>query len=123
MGALEKVCNGRSGTTRLTQIVTAEALQETQTSVPQPHIVNYRCYGGNENHILKAIQNNDLIAFIAQTIAACQNLNFGDTGVIQNLFKMLTMDYPNVQCMINNETNELLSYKQWLEVYNETNKD
>ena len=82
-------------------------------AIPQPHLSYYNCYGGNKTHMTLAIKNNDIIGFIAQLIASCQNLNFGDTTVMNRFFKDLLSYGVNSKCIINNETNESISFKEY----------
>ena len=109
---------------RLSNIVspTSQNLSFTD-SVPQPHLIHYKCFGGNETHILKNLQNNDIIGFIAQIIASCQNINFGDQVVTEHFLKDITDYYSNTKCIIDTETNEQISYNEWQKrrFSNETN--
>ena len=67
-------------------------------ALPQPHLVYHNCFGGNETHILKAAQNKDYIGVIAQGIAACQNINFGDQTVCTRFLSDITNYSPTAFC-------------------------
>lgn len=91
-------------------------------ALPQPHLVHHNCFGGNETHILKAAQNKDYIGIIAQGIAACQNLNFGDQAVCTRFLTDITRNFPNTKFILDEETNEYLTYNEWKQRRsNETN--
>lgn len=91
-------------------------------AIPQPHLVHYNCFGGNETHILKAAQNKDYIGVIAQGIAACQNLNFGDTSVCSSFLNDITRNCTNAKFILDEETNEQITYSEWKQRRNnETN--
>lgn len=82
-------------------------------ALPQPHLVYHNCFGGNETHILKAAQNRDYIGVIAQGIAACQNINFGDQTVCTRFLSDITRNFTNTKFILDEETNEYLTYREW----------
>ncbi len=91
-------------------------------ALPQPHLVHHNCFGGNETHILKAAQNKDYIGVIAQGIAACQSINFGDHAVCTRFLNDITRRFPNTKFILDEETNEYLTYSEWKQRRsNETN--
>lgn len=82
-------------------------------TVPQPHIMHFSCFGGNEIHMLKAIETSDFVALIAQGIAAVQNLNFGDTIVCNRFARDIKEAYPNSTFILDKETNTRINYNEW----------
>lgn len=82
-------------------------------ALPHPHLVYHNCFGGNETHILKAAQNKDYIGLIAQSIAACQNLNFGDSVVCSRFLNDITRNFPNTKFILDEETNKQITYSEW----------
>jgi len=98
--------------------------QETSflDALPQPHLVHHNCFGANETHILKAAQNGDYIGVIAQGIAACQSINFGDQTVCTRFLNDITKNFPNTKFILDEETNEQITYSEWKQrKNNETN--
>lgn len=94
-------------------------------SVPQPHLVYYNCFGANETHLLKTVQNNDIIGLIAQAIASCQNINFGDSAVSNKFINDIETNYANKKFIYDEEVKEQISYNEWKQrrFPNETNTD
>lgn len=94
-------------------------------SVPQPHLVYYNCFGANETHLLKTVQNNDIIGLIAQAIASCQNINFGDSAVSNKFINDIETNYANKKFIYDEEIKEQISYNEWKKrrFPNETNTD
>ena len=56
---------------------------ESFKAFPHPHIMNYNCWGDNRTYITKAIVQNDYMGALEQCLAACYNLNFSDSIVIE----------------------------------------
>lgn len=83
---------------------------------PQPHLTYHSCFGGNEIHIHKALEVSDLIGFFAQTIASCQNINFGDSTVGTEFLKDIASNYTEQKAIEVVETGKRISYKEWKEL-------
>ncbi len=48
----------------------------------QPHIYNFDCWGNNQAHIIKALNEGQYIAALEQALAAIMNINFADNTVL-----------------------------------------
>ena len=48
----------------------------------QPHIYNFDCWGNNQAHIIKALNEHQYIAALEQSLAAIMNINFADSTVL-----------------------------------------
>lgn len=83
--------------------------------IPNPHIMYHNCYGNNETHLHKAVEQKNIIGFIAQAIGATQNLNFADSLVMRELIRDLISNRSNSKTIIDNKTNEVLTYNEWEE--------
>ena len=51
-------------------------------ATPNPHIDRYACMGDYEYTITQSILDGNYIMALAQTVASCQSLNFGDGAVL-----------------------------------------
>ena len=60
---------------------------ECRECMPNTHIDNHSCLGTYESHITKLITQNNYIGAIAQCMASCASLNFGDSTVMKGFMK------------------------------------
>lgn len=60
---------------------------ECRDYMPNTHIDNHSCLGSYETHINKLITQNNYIGAIAQCMASCMSLNFGDSVVMKGFMK------------------------------------
>lgn len=112
---LNELLTGQRGS-NVRNIVNGYADKERFTAqLPQPHLTYHNCFGGNETHLYKALEENDLIGFVAQLIASCQNLNFGDSTVGCEFLKDIYANCKNIKCITVNDTNEKISFLEWKE--------
>jgi len=60
---------------------------ECREYMPNTHIDNHRCLGNYEGYITKLITQNNYTGAIAQCMASCASLNFGDSTVMKGFMK------------------------------------
>lgn len=100
-----------------------EGTQEAYTkgyAVWQPHIVPqiYHCWGNNLPHINKALKNRKFIEGWEQIIAATQNINLIDTGVVLDFWKRIYDQQKDLFCIQDNENPEIqLSVRDYQKLY------
>jgi|GEM_PF-6063134 len=100
-----------------------EGTQEAYTrgyAVWQPHIVpqTYHCWGNNLPHINKALKNRKFIEGWEQIIAATQNINLIDTGVVLDFWKRIYDKQKDLFCIQDNENPEIqLSVRDYQKLY------
>lgn len=87
--------------------------------VPNPHIYYYDCWGGNSKIISEHLLNGNMVAAMAQTIAALSSLTLGDSTVMNALFtKTLPIAYDdNLKCIERDGAE--FSIAEYLEKYKE----
>lgn len=64
------------------------------TFIPNPHINNSGCLGGNLQFVNEYMANQDYIMAISQTLSANRNINFHDIAVIPHLVEKLRTEDP-----------------------------
>lgn len=89
---------------------------DNKNSIPQPHLSYYECLGNNKTYLTQALKNNDIIGFVAQLIAACQNINIVDSSPCTKLIIDISATFKNNKCIMNNETKELLSFTDYIKI-------
>lgn len=82
--------------------------------IGHPHIDEYSCTGNHPREIKEWLHEKDHIGAITQICAAALNLNFYDGTVINTLKRNLD-EWNDIPTFKNNETGEMVTYKQILE--------
>jgi hypothetical protein len=91
-----------------------DACFSNANAIPQPHMTYFQCFGNNKTPMLKALQNRDITALIAQFVAACQNLNFADNPVINRTMQLMYDGYTRNKFLRDTKTGEFIDYKEFL---------
>lgn len=73
---------------------------DAATHLANPHINRYRCMGSYESKIISLLRNRNYIAALEQTVASAKSLNWGDSTVMKEFFRILTgnSEYDNHNC-------------------------
>lgn len=87
------------------------------THFPHPHLVYYGCLGGNREYIIKFLKDGNWDLAIEQTIAASQNINFGDSTVVTRFMNELYNKKDECRCIIIPDGRELTpqEFSNWLD--------
>ena len=94
--------------------VPPENLIETRLSgIPNPHHKYYNCWGDNKPSIVNALINKDYITAISQVFAAMSGLNIADTAVMEQFIREELQYYPDVACLEDKTTGELISISDY----------
>lgn len=64
--------------------------QDAESYMPNPHINRYSCMGNYSSTINRLIKDKDFIGAVAQTVASAQSLNWADSIVMKEFFRMVT---------------------------------
>lgn len=91
-------------------------------AIGHPHLIGYRCLGGNETYIESYLDAGDWDLAIDQAIQATKNLNFGDVVVMEKFLGWLNEDVmTNVRCIILPDGTEMTP-REFLEKLDEEEK-
>ena len=90
---------------------------EGTTGIPNPHLYYYNCWGDYESIIRSLIEKYDLVMMTSQIQASIGSLNLSDNPVMERFIEdELTNDiFQNIPCLINKESGERISIKQYRE--------
>lgn len=89
----------------------------TEDALPQPHIHNYGCGGGNDQYYTKYADSGEWQLAIEQAIGATKNINFGDTTVVRSMLTWLR-DNQSRKC-IQTADGDLVSVEEFLQIIKE----
>lgn len=65
-------------------------IRNFEGSIVNPHLEYYSCFGSSKEFITKAIDRNDIIGAIQQTIVSCSNMNMLDEAVYNRFADLLS---------------------------------
>lgn len=73
---------------------------DAATHLANPHINRYSCMGSYESKIIALLRNRNYIAALEQTVASAKSLNWADSTVMKEFFRILTgnSEYNNNNC-------------------------
>lgn len=94
--------------------------QDTTGRIGNPHMTNYNCFPSTKNEIKKAVDKGDILQMCNLLIAACATLTFTDSTVV-NRFAQNLQGRATEKVFKNTETGELISTKDYKEIFNEKN--
>jgi len=81
-----------------------------------PHIMGISCFGSNRSQIIAGMGKGNYIGSVAQTIAACKNMNMTDRMAIGKLLEYTNIAIVQGKPFIkNNRTGEILDYAHFYE--------
>ena len=80
---------------------------------PQPHLVNYNCFGEYRSNIQEALADGDYSLALDWTNASTSSINIQDHPVVSKWINWLKSNSnQDLKCVVNNETGELVSLKE-----------
>jgi hypothetical protein len=85
--------------------------------IPNPHLMEYHCWGNNKALITQALGNQDFVVALEQALAAGRSFNFHDSPVMRRFRDHLNSGsdlYINPKSLLNVETGEWLSLRQYI---------
>jgi hypothetical protein len=83
------------------------------SGIMHPHIMRLGCFGSNKPQITAAMGNGNYLAAVAQSVAACKNMNMTDRSAIGYLLEEIKVALQYGRAFIkDNETGQLITMNQ-----------
>lgn len=109
-----------SGLSALEAILTQRHLNEG--FAPHPHLVGYKCLGGNGTEIELALENGNWQVAVDQTIAATKNIFFGDS-IVGRYFVDWLINNSSEKVIEVTDTSRIISFDEAIEEFNREESD
>lgn len=106
--------------TRSFRIYTERFTIDNKELLPQPHIMEFQCFGNHRTAIAESAERHDYLGAIEQISQATMNLNFYDSCVIDRMLERLRGRYIDRNTWKEKSTGRMVSTHDAIITYRET---